>query len=272
MAPESLHVMSGEGRGTTIPLDGELVLGRTTAGLDAFRRDTEISRVHARVWRDGSGNLMIEDLGSRNGTFLNGSRIHGPRLLHAGDWLRTGQTTLELIESGASNGAPRYDALVEEDDNDRDRAGDTVIARAAPSPSSSSGHFMPWPIAAVVVALLAGGGIGAAVAASQRDTAKTTTHLVTREVERQAPPPRLSSPAKPAQLPAYQAVPTSREAFVRAFCGHGSGTPQGVCGCTYVELVKRETYPVLLAQVARSYGGRMSPAISSAARACGASG
>ena len=274
MAAESLNVISGEGRGTSIALEGELVLGRSSAALEALRDDTEISRVHARVWKDRTGELMVEDLGSTNGTYVNGMRIHGPRVLRPGDWLLTGHTTMELVENGAGDGAPSYDALVEEDEP-------TLAARAA---AGAAGHIRPWPLAAVLAALLAGGGIGAALAASHREAAKTSTLVITRKIVRPAPPPRLSSPARPAQLPPPIAPATAqstanpqatypvaaRDVFVHAFCGPGGTAPKGVCGCTYSELTRREPYGLLLAQVARSYGGRVAPAIARAARSCGA--
>ena len=257
---ESLSVTSGDARGTSIPIEGEFVIGRSTPALPGLQADTEISRVHARVWLSDDGEPMIEDLGSRNGTFLNGSRIHGPRVLHLGDWLRTGRTTMEVVGNGKPGEAPRYDALVEEEET----AGHPVAAAVG-----SPGHIRPWPLAAILAALLAGGGIGAAVAASRDDSAKTSTMVVTRRVERPVPPPRLVAPARPVQLPAYSAA-ASRDAFVHAFCGRGATAPKGVCGCTYVELTRREPYALLLAQVARSHGRRIAPAIVSASRACGA--
>jgi hypothetical protein len=288
VAVESLNVTSGEGRGTSIVVDGEVVLGRSTACCEALRGDTEISRVHARVWRDGSGELMVEDLGSRNGTFLNGTRIQGARVLRPGDWLRAGHTTLELSGGGdPAETAPSYDALVEHEEPATVTAPAPAAAPAEPPEAArgTAGHVRPWPLAAVIAALLAGGGIGVAVAASQRSTAKTTrTLVITRQVERKAPPPRLSSPTHAAQMPpplvpaaaesrtnpqiTYPAA--ARDAFVHAFCGGGATAPQGVCGCTYAELAQREPYSLLIAQVARSRGGRVAPAVARAARSCGA--
>jgi len=55
----------------------------------------------------------------------------------------------------------------------------TLAARAA---AGAAGHIRPWPLAAVLAALLAGGGIGAALAASHREAAKTSTrYLAQRE-------------------------------------------------------------------------------------------
>ena len=252
---EVLHVMSGDAHGASIEVDGELVIGRSSAELTDLRHDTEISRVHARIWRTEGGELMIEDLGSRNGTFLNGSRIHGPRLLHPGDWLRTGRTTMELLGDSPANGAPRYDALVEPEEPEPERR-----SRGA------AGHIHLWPVAAILAALLAGAGLGAAVAASHRSAPKSTTMVVTRKVERPAPPPRIAAPRRAVALTPL----TARDTFVKAFCGRSATAPRAICGCTYVELTRREPYALLAAQVAESRGRRIAPAIVSASRACGA--
>lgn len=60
-----------------------------------------VSRSHARISHDGAGNLELEDLGSRNGTFINGRRLAGGRV-RAGDEVRFGPVALRLeeIDSG----------------------------------------------------------------------------------------------------------------------------------------------------------------------------
>jgi phosphoserine phosphatase RsbU/P len=57
-----------------------------------------ISRKHARVFRDGSG-WMVEDLGSGNGTFVNGKKIEGPTVLGHEDRIKLGPL-LVRFESG----------------------------------------------------------------------------------------------------------------------------------------------------------------------------
>src|SRR5437763_3910131 len=222
---------------------------------------------------------MIEDLGSRNGTFLNGSRIHAPRLLQVGDWLRVGQTTMEVVNGdggGTHNGAPRYDALVADEEEPRTMA-------AASGARGSAGHIRPWPLAAILLALLCGGAIGAAVAASNRARTRTNTVVVTQKVERAAPRPQLVAPphrlALPPPVPVTATLAAANPAatyptaahdlFVRAFCGHGATASKAVCGCTYDELTRREPYAQLVSQVSRSHRTVAAP-IASAARACGA--
>ena len=58
--------------------------------------DKMLSRQHARIVRDGNGGLTIEDLGSRNGTFLNGERLVTTQSLKSGDRITVGGVTLKV--------------------------------------------------------------------------------------------------------------------------------------------------------------------------------
>src|SRR3954471_8002455 len=104
MAGETLKITGGNAAGQDINLDQELVIGRSTPGLGSLGGDSEISRVHARVFHDPSGRLTIEDLGSTNGTFVNGNRVSGQQVLNPGDQVRVGQTTMS-VEGGGAAGA-----------------------------------------------------------------------------------------------------------------------------------------------------------------------
>jgi hypothetical protein len=100
MAGETLKITGGNAAGQDINLEQELVIGRSTPGLGSLGGDSEISRSHARVFHDPSGRLVVEDLGSTNGTFVNGNRITGQQALNPGDELRVGQTTMS-VQGGA---------------------------------------------------------------------------------------------------------------------------------------------------------------------------
>ncbi len=89
-----LEVISGIAPGDTIVVEDELVIGRHADGPGRLSEDEEISRQHARISREATGDYAIEDLGSSNGTFVNGLRIQSPRLLSLGDSIETGATTL----------------------------------------------------------------------------------------------------------------------------------------------------------------------------------
>jgi len=85
----------------TFPLDIEkLVIGRSRSCDIRLREDT-VSRLHAAlVWRDD--DLVVEDLGSSNGTFVNGERVLAPRTVMAGDSVRFGSLRGTLERSDAS--------------------------------------------------------------------------------------------------------------------------------------------------------------------------
>jgi FHA domain-containing protein/lactonase family protein with 7-bladed beta-propeller len=121
MAGERLRVISGDQSGEVIALDGELILGRAEKGAGSLGGDQELSRRHARVSRREDGQLVIEDLGSTNGTLVNGQRISAPTPLRPGDAITVGETKLETLpDPNATRIAPR--------------AKQTTIAEAPPPP------------------------------------------------------------------------------------------------------------------------------------------
>jgi pSer/pThr/pTyr-binding forkhead associated (FHA) protein len=79
--------------GRSFEVSGELVLGRVEA--DVSLDDEEVSRRHALL-RPAGGGIEILDLGSRNGTWVNGARISAATLLAHGDEVRLGQTSLRV--------------------------------------------------------------------------------------------------------------------------------------------------------------------------------
>jgi hypothetical protein len=101
-----LEVVAGRAIGMSILVDDELLIGRHAEGAGRLADDEEISRSHARITLDGSGFCAIEDLGSTNGTFVNGLRISGPETLSVGDTLEVGGTTLVVRELPQPTRAP----------------------------------------------------------------------------------------------------------------------------------------------------------------------
>ena len=89
-----LDVVAGRALGMSILLDDELLIGRHSDGAGRLADDEEISRSHARISLDRSGFCAIEDLGSTNGTFVNGLRVTSPQTLSVGDTIEVGGTTL----------------------------------------------------------------------------------------------------------------------------------------------------------------------------------
>ena len=82
-------------RGSNFELTGvELTIGRAPGCQVSLPDDTFASTVHARVYgRDGT--IYVEDLGSTNGTYLNGMRLGAHAVLRPGDQLQVGNTVME---------------------------------------------------------------------------------------------------------------------------------------------------------------------------------
>jgi hypothetical protein len=81
-------------RGTAFAVGGDLTIGRDPRSTILIDGDTYVSQHHARVYVV-DGQAMVEDLGSTNGSFHNGNRLHGSALLHPGDRVQFGYTVLE---------------------------------------------------------------------------------------------------------------------------------------------------------------------------------
>jgi pSer/pThr/pTyr-binding forkhead associated (FHA) protein len=95
-AGPSLIVVSsaGQTRHISVPSRGR-VLGRDARLGQPFSTDTFLSRHHVLVRRIGYG-IEIMDLGSANGTYVNGTRVRALTPLRDGDVLRIGQISLKL--------------------------------------------------------------------------------------------------------------------------------------------------------------------------------
>lgn len=91
-----------------IAVSGELVVGRATDGPGHIPTDRKISREHARFSVAADGGLEVVDLGSANGTRVNGEELppQAPRRLGAGDTVEVGDTNLSVGGSPATAGGP----------------------------------------------------------------------------------------------------------------------------------------------------------------------
>jgi FHA domain len=86
-------VKTGPEAGRRVELDLEVAIGRQDG--DLVVEDPEVSRRHAVLRRSG-GSVVVEDLDSTNGTFVNGERIRSPITVGPGDQVRVGRTMLEI--------------------------------------------------------------------------------------------------------------------------------------------------------------------------------
>jgi len=103
MGALKLVIVDGPSRGKEFPLeDGETFLGRTNE-TEVELPSNKVSRRHA-VIRVGRGNVEIEDLGSSNGTYLNGKKIT-KSAVPAGGKIVVGEYVLQVFNGGKAQGA-----------------------------------------------------------------------------------------------------------------------------------------------------------------------
>jgi pSer/pThr/pTyr-binding forkhead associated (FHA) protein len=95
VAGQHIEIVEGPQSGLQVPLDVPVEVGRADSAQLVLASDDQVSRRHARISPDAHG-AVVEDLGSRNGTFVNGQQIFSPTRLGAGDQLVVGVTVLEL--------------------------------------------------------------------------------------------------------------------------------------------------------------------------------
>ncbi|MFZ1411677.1 MAG: FHA domain-containing protein [Micropruina sp.] len=93
--PTRLKISKGTQVGLTLPLEGGIKIGRSS-DCQLILDDDYVSTRHAQIARGGDG-YVIEDLGSTNGTYLNGERITVPTPFTLTDTVRIGRT-LMIVE------------------------------------------------------------------------------------------------------------------------------------------------------------------------------
>jgi len=104
MIVHRLVMRSGPNAGQVYSLEkSEMYIGRDL-GNDIIVNDPEVSRRHLRLFLQGN-QYGIEDLGSTNGSFINGQRLAGPYLLHTGEFLTLGERinfVYEVVDTDAT--------------------------------------------------------------------------------------------------------------------------------------------------------------------------
>jgi len=128
-----LVVKAGPNPGSAFDLSKEVTLLGRDVTNDISVGDPEVSRQHARLTRT-PGGYVLEDLGSTNGSFVNGERLVAPRVLASGDLLGFGENVTLSFEGASPETAQ------------------TVMAKAAqhgaaPTPAvMQEAMFQPTPI------------------------------------------------------------------------------------------------------------------------------
>lgn len=88
-----LKIVVGKGEGTVFPLILEEVLVGRIDSAQLVLEDITVSRLHARLTRSGA-EVLLEDLGSREGTWVNGVAVRGPVPLTPGDVVAFGDVVV----------------------------------------------------------------------------------------------------------------------------------------------------------------------------------
>ena len=305
MAGETLNVVAGNAAGSAIPLEQELVIGRSTPGLGSLGGDSEISRVHARVYHDASGQLIVEDLGSTNGTFVNGNRISSPTPLRGGDQVRVGQTTLG-VEGGAAEGAtavghaiPPVVAPIPPPAAAATPPTQPLPPQApppqAPPPGAQygqqpgyaggpiggppgrqgGGSKAPWiALAAVVLIALivAGLAIGGVFSSDNNKSKNASTQIapIATSTTPVTPPPTAAMPAPPQQpsTPSGGGYPPGFVNKLIQGCARSGKLTQSQCQCWFTKLKNTYTFPQLVTVLQKARSGSIPPKAVSLLRTC----
>src|SRR5437763_7320027 len=81
-----LRVVAGPATGSVVDVGGgPVVIGRNQDGIARLGGDMELSREHATISALPDGRIVVEDMGSTNGTFVNGVQVTRPTVLGVGD-------------------------------------------------------------------------------------------------------------------------------------------------------------------------------------------
>ena len=153
MAAQFQFVMrSGPNVGKVYPLEAqEITIGRDNSNMVAIN-DVEVSRRHAKVELRGSA-YVIQDLGSTNGTFVNGQRFSGIQVLNPGDTVSFGEGIMLMYEATYDPNAtmvahPPGRPERSHPSGDRLLPGSTPISSTRPSLYSGQVPAGPVPMAA----------------------------------------------------------------------------------------------------------------------------
>jgi serine phosphatase RsbU (regulator of sigma subunit)/pSer/pThr/pTyr-binding forkhead associated (FHA) protein len=127
MAPE-LRIHTQDGQVKNVPLSTDRIgLGRSSLNELCYPEDGGLSRQHLTIERD-TGSWVLRDLGSKNGTLVNGSRVTAPTVLRPGDRIAAGHLNIDFVDPSA--GLAETVIFVEPPEADDDTASTVVTSLA----------------------------------------------------------------------------------------------------------------------------------------------
>lgn len=112
MNPQRLIVLTGPQEGTSAEIGARPVLVGRGEACDIVLTDVKVSRQHARLSLE-DGSVVVADLESSNGTFVDGERVEGSTVVPSRAELRMGDTVLVIVKTDHRVGSRvgRYDLL-----------------------------------------------------------------------------------------------------------------------------------------------------------------
>lgn len=121
-----LTIITGDQAGRAVEIAGsELVIGRAS-DTDVTLQDANVSRRHASIRRLEDGSLELRDLGSANGTFVNGERVE-THVLRGGEQLQLGDTVMHV---GGGDQDTQATSFKDSRSANQARPSDSAVARA----------------------------------------------------------------------------------------------------------------------------------------------
>jgi len=186
IAQAELVVETGSLAGTRFLLDRSLIAIGRSENNDIILEDEMVSKSHCRIITQGD-NYLVEDLGSSNGTIINGQQVNS-HMLSDGDKLYIGQTTLTFKKSAA------------------------VAAAAAPSTATSSRKKGIWIAVSILAGLIVVTGAVVAV-----------LFLVIREKDEIKPEVALTSPQPNQVVEIHLPVPAGADIPVNVEASDNKG-------------------------------------------------
>src|SRR5579863_10432748 len=94
-----VYESGGSPKSIALPVE-RISLGRANSNDLAYPDDSGLSRQHLIIEQEGA-DLVVRDLGSKNGTELNSQRLTGSRVLQPGDKVKAGHIVIEYRVGGA---------------------------------------------------------------------------------------------------------------------------------------------------------------------------
>jgi predicted component of type VI protein secretion system len=144
-----LRVLSARQQGSTIPLPtGRFLIGREEDCH--LRPNSELVSRHHCVFTHDEYTVRVRDLGSTNGTFVNGNRVRGTAVLSSGDRVTVGKLEFEVVIGDEEATAASANGATGEVDQSRTVTDETAMIRSADTPTEVPTYTGPSAPAAPV--------------------------------------------------------------------------------------------------------------------------